>query len=82
MKLPVTRAAGCYFEPGKRCNNNNGNLMQHILLKSDYDLKIFNLWNDLLWDCVVAGTGRASFGLNSQDEDRLTDISSIATSLP
>ena len=58
--------------------------MQHILLKSDYDLKIFNLriFNDLLLDCVVAGTGRASFGLNSQDEDRLTDISSIATSLP
>ena len=56
--------------------------MQHILLKSDYDLKIFNLWNDLLLDCVIAGTGRASFGLNSQDEDRLTDISSIAASLP
>ena len=58
--------------------------MQHILLKFDYDLKIFNLWifNDLLEEGVVAGTGRASFGWNSQDEDRLTDISSIATSLP
>ena len=78
------RTAGCYFEPGKRCNNNNGNLMQHILLKSDYDLKVLNLWifNDLLVEGVVAGTGRASFGENSQDEDRLTDISSMATSLP
>ena len=50
----MTRAAGCYFEPGKRCNKNSGDLMQHILLKSDYDLREPPLLHGNFWLQVVS----------------------------